>query len=168
MTNPISNWKFVMPREKICCICGQSRLMHHNAHFCVDCKPEGIRRQARKFYHANVEEARRQRRENVAKNLERSMWSSAKCRAKAAGLDLTIAVEHVVIPTHCPYLGIALTKVFQKGEQDTSPSLDRKDNRLGYVPGNIEVISHRANRAKNNLNPKEAVLIARGFLERFQ
>uniref|UniRef100_A0AB74UMJ1 Uncharacterized protein n=1 Tax=Caulobacter phage BL57 TaxID=3348355 RepID=A0AB74UMJ1_9VIRU len=33
---------------------------------------------------------------------------------------------------------------------DHSPSLDRIDNALGYVPGNVVVVSWKANRLKNS------------------
>jgi hypothetical protein len=36
-----------------------------------------------------------------------------------------------------------------------SPSLDRINNNLGYVPGNVIVVSDRANRIKNNATIEE-------------
>jgi hypothetical protein len=36
-----------------------------------------------------------------------------------------------------------------------SPTIDRIDPRLGYVPGNVHVVSHRANRIKNNATLEE-------------
>jgi hypothetical protein len=38
---------------------------------------------------------------------------------------------------------------------DDSPTLDRKDPRLGYVKGNVWVISHKANRLKGSFTPNE-------------
>lgn len=35
-------------------------------------------------------------------------------------------------------------------DRDYSPSLDRIDNRLGYVKGNVIVVSHRANAIKRD------------------
>jgi len=37
-----------------------------------------------------------------------------------------------------------------RDQVENSPSLDRIDNSKGYVPGNIAVISMRANMIKNN------------------
>jgi hypothetical protein len=43
---------------------------------------------------------------------------------------------------------------------DTSPSLDKINPELGYVPGNVAIISYRANRIKNNGTAEEHRLIA--------
>lgn len=89
------------------------------------------------------------------------MFWQAKKRAKARGLDFTITVEDVVIPARCPLLGITL----QRGAGllgPASPSLDRINPRLGYVEGNVWVISHRANAIKNDatLDEMRALLAA--------
>lgn len=39
--------------------------------------------------------------------------------------------------------------------QASSPSLDRIDNRMGYVPGNVWVISWKANRMKSDASMEE-------------
>lgn len=48
----------------------------------------------------------------------------------------------------------------RKKSHDTSPTLDRLNNAWGYVPGNIAVISHRANKLKGDATAKELRRIA--------
>ena len=43
----------------------------------------------------------------------------------------------------------------KKGAVPSSPSLDRIIPELGYVPGNVQVISHQANTMKSNATLKE-------------
>ena len=82
---------------------------------------------------------------------ERRAYSNAKQRAKKKGVPFSISVDDIIIPTHCPVLGIELARCpGSKSGGDSSPSIDRIHPDLGYVPGNIEVISYRANRIKNN------------------
>lgn len=82
------------------------------------------------------------------------MLNNARERAKRRGLDFAITVADVVIPERCPLLGISL----RRGTAvvgDRSPSLDRKDPALGYLPGNVWVISHRANTIKQDATLEE-------------
>ena len=83
------------------------------------------------------------------------MVYAARNRARIGGLDCTITKDDIVIPETCPVLGIPLVARVGAGrsnrdEVENSPSLDRIDNSKGYVPGNIAVISMRANMIKNN------------------
>ena len=86
---------------------------------------------------------------------ERKMWTSAKWRAKEAGLAFDIRIIDVDIPYVCPILGIP---IFTSPERagPNSPSLDRVDNSKGYVRGNVRVISHRANTIKSDLTLEQA------------
>jgi hypothetical protein len=85
----------------------------------------------------------------------RMFWSAAE-RAKKHGLPFTITIEDVVIPERCPVLGIEI-KVNPEGNAmwDHSPSLDKIIPELGYVPGNVAVISWRANRIKGQASLEE-------------
>lgn len=74
------------------------------------------------------------------------LFERARKRARNRGLEFTIMRDHIVIPETCPVLGIALTIGGKRSP--SSPSLDRVDPAAGYVPGNIRVISDRANRLK--------------------
>jgi hypothetical protein len=83
----------------------------------------------------------------------RFIFYSAKHRAKKDNILFTITKEDVysLYPSDgkCPILGIELSPN-TKTTQDSSPSLDRIVPEKGYVIGNIVVVSHRANRIKNN------------------
>lgn len=73
----------------------------------------------------------------------------AKHRAKNAGMDFNIDINDIVIPDLCPVLNIPLLAA-EEYLDDYSPTLDRLNNDLGYVKGNVMVISNRANRLKNS------------------
>ena len=77
---------------------------------------------------------------------------AAKTRARNAGLPFNITVDDIVIPTVCPILGITLV-VGARG--NTSPSIDKLVPALGYVKGNVNVISWKANRMKQDSSLEE-------------
>ena len=89
-------------------------------------------------------------------NPERRLFLSARERARKHGVPCTIKHTDIVIPTHCPILGIELKRNKKgKGPISSSPSLDRIIPELGYTAENILVISHRANQLKNNATREE-------------
>ena len=89
------------------------------------------------------------------------MWIAAKARAARVGVPFDIVVEDIVVPECCPVLGLKLERnVGQSGPADNSPSLDRFLPQFGYVPDNIRVISHRANRIKTDATPVELRRVA--------
>lgn len=87
----------------------------------------------------------------------RRLWGKSKKRAKSDGIEFTLSPDDIVVPTHCPVMGCELR--FEKGISDHQPSLDRVDNSLGYVPGNVRVISWRANYLKKNLTLEQMELM---------
>ena len=80
-----------------------------------------------------------------------------KQSAKKRGIyfDLTIRdLDEIGFPISCPILGIPLK--WNKGEpQDDSYSFDRIDSSKGYCRDNIQIMSVKANRAKNDLTLEE-------------
>jgi hypothetical protein len=81
----------------------------------------------------------------------------ARARGKRNGVPVNITVEDIDWVTHCPVLGIELVyaRTGGKGQRVNSATLDRKINALGYVPGNVFVLSHRANRLKQDATVEE-------------
>jgi len=90
---------------------------------------------------------------------EYEMLCQAKKRAKKKGLDFNLEISDIRIPQRCPLLGI---EIWVAGEVQTSasPSLDRIDPSLGYIKGNVWVISNRANTIKSDATIEELKLIA--------
>jgi hypothetical protein len=84
------------------------------------------------------------------KNPEQYMLHSSRGGAKRRSLEHTITRFDIFIPSKCP--------VFQcpfAYNTPYAPSLDRIDNSLGYVPGNVQVISRRANMMKHDATKEE-------------
>lgn len=84
------------------------------------------------------------------RNPEKVMFHTAQSRAKKKGQEFAISVQDIVIPEKCPILQIPLFHGDGK-IIDNSPSLDRIDNSIGYVPGNVRVISKKANTYKGDM-----------------
>lgn len=85
---------------------------------------------------------------------ERYLLAQAKHRAKRRGLRFSLTPDDIIIPSHCPVLGIPL-KASSRSFDPNSPSLDRVNNAKGYVKGNVLVISNRANMLKKDATPAE-------------
>jgi hypothetical protein len=88
------------------------------------------------------------------------MWAAARKRASDQGVPFTIAHSDISIPELCPVLGIPLSVNEGGTFHDASPSLDKIIPSLGYVPGNIAVISWRANRLKGDGTTEELQAVA--------
>lgn len=92
-----------------------------------------------------------------------SLLSRAKQRAKEFDLPFNITIDDIVVPQKCPILGINIE--CGKGKmENSSPSLDRVIPELGYVKGNICVISQEANRLKAYLT-KDIIFKILGYIE---
>lgn len=96
-----------------------------------------------------------------------TMLRNARYRAKKFGLPFDLKVDDIVIPDRCPILGIPLTIAEGSGRGcQGSPSLDRLRPELGYVRGNINVISQRANRIKTDATAEEIMAVGAWLRER--
>lgn len=88
------------------------------------------------------------------------MLTAARFRAKQNDLPFDLTLNDIEIPTHCPILNIELRSVLGKGPKASSPSLDKLIPELGYVKGNVNVISHRANTLKGDATVAELESLA--------
>jgi len=94
------------------------------------------------------------------------LLSNARHRAREAGLPFTITKADIVIPDRCPVLDVPLSHgAGVGGQHDHSPTLDRIVPDLGYVPGNVVVVSHLANNIKSTATPTQIRRVA-DFYER--
>lgn len=113
-----------------------------------------------------LEERRQSRRENPAhfaaiklksetKDPIKYILKSSKYNAKKSGTEHTITTEDIVIPDVCPVFHTP----FIRGTP-FALSIDRIDSSKGYVPGNIQIISRKANTMKNNATADELRMFA--------
>ena len=82
------------------------------------------------------------------------MLTAARARAKTQNVPFNITIEDIVVPEYCPVLGIKL-EFNVNLSKDNSPTLDKIIPELGYIKGNIAVISKRANTIKSNASYEE-------------
>ena len=104
---------------------------------------------------------------------ERRRIKDAKVRAKFKKLPFNITADYIksITPSDmiCPALGIQM-KAGQtvKESKINSPSLDRLIPELGYVKGNIVIVSNRANTIKRDATPEELMKIAKFYAKVFK
>lgn len=83
----------------------------------------------------------------------------ARARAAKKGLLCTITKEDILpLPKFCPILKTELIKT-SKPDDPNNFSLDRIDPEKGYIPGNVQVISFRANTIKKDSSTHEVELL---------
>jgi hypothetical protein len=111
------------------------------------------------WYLRNKPQVRQAGRAWRSANPEKQLALSAKRRAKKFKVPFTITWRDIIIPKKCPVLGITL-KIGAGDLCDASPSLDRIVPHLGYVPGNIAVMSNKANSIKRNATSQEIHQVA--------
>lgn len=90
-----------------------------------------------------------------------AMYSQLKSSAKKRGIRFTLEktdLWDLDYPLTCPVLGIPLTQN-KSAAKDNSFSVDRIDNSKGYEPGNIIIVSNRANKLKGDASLEELKLI---------
>lgn len=86
-------------------------------------------------------------------------------RAIENNIPFNITIEDIFIPELCPILGIPIKRA-DKYQSNNSPSLDKFIPELGYVKGNVWIVSAKANRLKSNLNKDELIMFCSVILDK--
>jgi len=160
--------------ELWCSGCGE---MHPKSAFCKDRKSasglnsvcrEIVKTQNQRYHQKTkaVVNARRKRNRRLQKEspeweiwLRKKLLTDARGRARRRGIEFALTIEDVEVPERCPVFDIQLVWNSVKRSHN-SPSLDRIEATKGYVPGNVWVISWRANDIKNDATPAELRRVA--------
>lgn len=131
--------------------------------YCRDCSKKA----SKKYTKDNWDKIIKRINDFRTNNLEKYIFQRTKARAKTDNIEFNIEISDIIIPEYCPYLKIKLDMVNgAKGRQDNAPSIDRIDSTRGYVKGNIEIISDKANRMKNNATARELLEFALSIIEK--
>jgi hypothetical protein len=95
------------------------------------------------------------------------LFIGARSRASKRGIPFSITISDIIIPDVCPALGVLMEgHRGESGPFTNSPTIDRFIPSLGYVPGNISVISHKANALKRDGTTEEVGALYRWMLSR--
>jgi hypothetical protein len=90
-------------------------------------------------------------------NPERRILHQIKSKARKEGVKFNLTLEDIAIPKVCPVFGVP----FKHSDKTRTTSVDRINNRKGYVKGNVQIISGLANVMKNKATPEELLLFAK-------
>jgi hypothetical protein len=112
---------------------------------------EKQKQNSKRWREENPERMREHRKTWEHSNPAWIMYHNAYRRAKELQIPFDIMYKDIHIPDCCPVLGFKLTS----DNRETNPSLDRIVPKLGYVVGNVQVISMRANRLKSDASIEE-------------
>ena len=127
---------------------------------CLECKKtidknyKNKNKEHIKEYHKNYSKknySTEKRRKSYIENVESELFHHAKNRAKQKNMEFNIKKEDIIIPEKCVVFGTPIN--FEN--KNNVPTLDRIDSNKGYIKENIQVISFKANRLKNNATIEE-------------
>jgi hypothetical protein len=133
---------------------------------CYQKNREKIRQRAKESYANGVGQQwyqdNKERILSARKGLEGTilgMFRSARSRAKKDNIsfDLTIEYLHAIATENCPVTNKPMDWDGEENNSLNRPSLDKIIPELGYVQGNVAIISYRMNTKKNNLLEAELV-----------
>lgn len=126
----------------------------------------------KEWYKRNSERVSERNRNNRVENTIAVLIRERKYRCEPS-MEFSITPEDFnSLPTVCPILGIPIA-VSEKVTTHNSPSLDRIDNSKGYTKDNTWIISHLANRMKNNADDQALYnfckwVLGEGFISEIQ
>lgn len=113
---------------------------------------------SRRYYQTHKEKLQLKRTEFYRNHRSRQKLRGIKHRCKKFNLPFDVDADYMdklEVPEFCPVLGIKLNPKDGKGPHSYSPSIDRIIPELGYIKGNLRIISNRANILKNNMTAEE-------------
>lgn len=103
------------------------------------------------FYYKHKEVKQQYKIQLKLKNPNLYLYRAVKAQAKMDNIPFNLEESDVIIPDICPVLGIPIKiHTGRGGYFPDSPTIDRIIPELGYIKGNIKIISFRANLLKTN------------------
>ncbi len=116
-------------------------------------------------YYEKVKQRRKAARETKEGLWNCDIWhsvlTSCRRRAKQKGIPFNLTAKYMIsiTPSHCPVLGIELRRSTTNGATPNSPSIDRIIPELGYVEGNVIVVSMLANTIRAYATPEQIIRV---------
>lgn len=95
---------------------------------------------------------------------EKYILSRTKSKCKKEDIPFNLKLSDIIIPEFCPILGIKLLtndEVRSGTSKWNTASIDRINPKLGYIRGNIQIISLRANMMKTDSTEEDLIKFAK-------
>ncbi len=90
-------------------------------------------------------------------------WRQAKNRSQRKGIEFDIEPSDLIVPDKCPLLEIELVAGV-KGNYMNTYSIDRIDSSKGYIKGNVQILSMKANNMKSSANVEELLIFSKNII----
>jgi len=124
----------------------------------------------KQYWADNPEKYQNKLRQEALKKRDPDKWakyrlSVLKTRSKIKGYVFDLEEEDLVLPEYCPVLGIKL-ELGLPAHHPQTPHVDRIHNDLGYIKGNVAIISSRANLIKRDATVEEVRAVL-AYMEQF-
>lgn len=98
------------------------------------------------------------------------LWLQCCSRARIKGLECTLSkadILRILQPMQCEMTGIELSWEWEgPGHNPWRPSLDRKNNALGYTEGNVRLVCWAFNKARSDWPDEIFDRAAREYVKR--
>lgn len=119
----------------------------------------------RKLRLSNPEKTKDNKRNSYRyREISKKLFLQCKNRALRRGHEFDLKLEDIIVPEKCPLLECEFI-IGTMEDYEYTHSLDRIDNTKGYVSGNIQVISKKANSMKNSASKQELINFAKNILK---
>lgn len=123
----------------------------YTSHVCRACRNAYTYEWARCNQDSRLESQRKYRESDYRK----SMLSRVKYRAKKENIPFNLSIDDIPFLKICPVFNVPFTFGKKGVPKHWSPSLDKIIPMLGYVKGNVQVISYLANCMKQDATPEQ-------------
>jgi len=125
------------------------KILEYAKHYCEK-HPKRRKEICKKYRLSHSDEVKKRIVDWESKNPNLKRFISLRAAAKIRKQEFSLVFDKIYWPTHCPILGIEIDYSLHRGRKANGPSFDRIDNLKGYIPGNVRVVSNRANIIKND------------------
>ena len=115
----------------------------------------------------NKEQNKQNRKDWGERNRLQTLVYSTRQTARAKQIEHSISVNDVEQPEFCPLTGIKIDWTYS-GRHMANPSIDRIDPDVGYIPGNVEVMSCLGNVMKSKATREQLIFFAKEILKRYE
>lgn len=135
-----------------------------------EANPDVAKESNKRWYAENTEAAKETRKQYRANNPARVLLNACKASARQRNHECNLTLEDVKLllePMICSVTGLALSWD-AKGEGDKcrwlAPSIDRIDNNVGYVLGNVRVVCVAFNKMRSDIPDEVVMTVAKAIV----